>query len=558
MNSPSPNYLDLINSTLTGGPAPGNGPVMLGNGPAPAPPLGLPGAPAPIAPPPSPPTPPPGPMMSPKPPPPVLANSAASPAPMPPPGPPQGAAQGPSPGFLQHISSAGAANVAAKETELRGPQLLNAQQQRNDAFQGAIAAVSERAEHTQAADMALALDQQRKAGIREDAANYSAAERSEEMQQRQQDFDLSVKALSQQSVDPDRFWANAGVGRKIAVLLSAGLAGMVQGRHGGGSNIGIDVAMKLADQDIKAQEFAYNSARDTVNAKQNAFGMAMQKYQNVDQARAAARAAAMDTIGGQLAQSAALWKGTEAANHATEAMALLQNERMQQIQQGVAFAPARQVAVAGKWRDPRTGLEYTDNEAKGIVKTMDENEFKHGEKVADVAGNLMVEREKAGAKAGEKADEGAKFVSSQLQQAGIPQARAAAERALKALNATEGGAGEGAVRGVLGKGLGNKVMSHEANEREQAYADFKNTAIKATMGNATESEVGRAEEGLGSINDPAARRRAIMEKIHEYDEIEKNARAGASGSAQKEFSSRRANAEGGPPVAPKGAAQGWK
>lgn len=559
MNGPSgasPDYLAMINQTMGGAP-PAN-PIMLGGSPqGPGP---MPGAPPPpppmIGPPNNPPPPPPppqgGPNMSVMPPPPPSMSQGPAPSPGPPPA-------GPSPGFLQHINAGGIQNVKAHETELRGPQYQAAQQSRNLAFEGAIKAVDQRAEHSAAGDYALALEQERKAGIREDAANYTAAERSDEMQQRQQDFDNSVKAMSAQSIDPDRFWTNASTGRKIALLISGGLAGLVQGRTGntGGGNIGVDTAMRLADQDIKAQEFAFNAAKDAVTGKQTAFAMAMQKYQNVDAARASARAAAMDAIQAQLAQSAALWHGTDAANQASIAGAKLQDEKAEQIRQGIAYQVAHQVAVGGKWRDPRTGLEYTDNEAKGLVKTMDENEFKHGEKVADVAGQLMVEGAKAGTKDKEKTDEGTKFIAQTLQTAGVPQARAAAEQALQALNRSPGGKVEAFDRAVTPALLADMAHSNDSNAREQSYNNFKNAAMKAIFGNVTASEEVRAEKQFGEAHDPASRKRAIESALGMLDSIEKNVRAGATPATQAEFSKRRSEAEGSPPAAPPGAKKGW-
>lgn len=534
---PSPDYMAQINATLGGGPPP-TAPVMLGARPPMPPP--------PMAPPP------PEPNMSAMPPPaPPPMNLASTPAPQQPP-PPSMPTPGPRP-FLQQVGAAGIANVAAKETEMRGPQLKQAQGERNAAFEGAVQAVTERSERTAAGDYAIALDQARKAGVREDAANQTAAERNEELQMRQADFDQSVKALSQQSIDPGRFWANASTGQKIAALISTALGGF----SGSGHNAGTEAINNVIDRDIKAQEFAYHAARDTMNAKQTAFSTAMQKYNNVDAARAAARAASLDAASAQMGQQAALWKGTEAANRAQMAMASLQDERMQQIAQGVMFSPARQVAVGASYVDPRTGMRYSEQEAKGLVGKMDEREFAREQKATDVAGQMFVEGAKAGAKGNEKADEGAKGISNQLQQAGVPQARAAAELALRALNASEGGKGEALFRATTPDVIGRTVASDKANAREQAYANFSNAAIKAMMGNATPQEVERAEAALGQASDPESRRRAIASTMDTLSEIEKNAKAGASPEAQAEFERRRTVANGAPAAAPKGSKAGW-
>ncbi len=552
MNTPgpgAPNYLAMISQTLSG--APPAGPVMLGQGPAPAPPLGAalpPPAPAdpslPPAGPPPPPMPDPGgPNMSAMPPPAPVASVGAAPlAPQPP---------QPAP-FLQRVAS-GIANVPAKSTELRGPDLLAAQGLSNAAKEGAIQAVTERSQRTAAGDFAIALEQQRQAGVRQDAADYSTAERGQEMEQRQADFDQSVKALSQQSVDPDRFWTNASVGRKIAVLLSAGLAGIVQGRTGqvGGGNLGVDTAMKLADADIKAQEFAYNAARDTVNARQTAFGMAMQKYQNVDAARAAARAAAMDTIQAQLGQQAALWKGTDAANRATMASASLQDEKMQQIAQGIMFTPGHQVAVGGNFVDTRTGITYTNKEAQGVAAAIDTRQGAEDLKDKEIAGQVLVKREDNAGKDKEASGKEAKDIAHELQQAKVPQALASAETARKAL----GGAPLSKAERIFS--LESLPMAHKfiygknAAEREQSWLQFKNDALHTLSGAAiSPTEMTRLNRQFEGAGDTESRLHAIRDAEAALQEVQKSAMAGASPAGQAEFLRNRdaAKADGASPL----------
>ncbi len=320
-------------------------------------------------------------------------------------------------------------------------------------------------------------------------------------------------------------------------------------------NSGLDAVNQMIDRDIKAQEFAYNASRDTVNAKQTAFSMAMQKYQNVDAARAAARAAALDVAVSQAGAQAALWKGTESANRANMAAAELSQDRANQIAQGVAFVQPR--TAAASYVDPRTGLTYTDQEAKGLVKTMDEHAFEERKQGTGIAGQIMVEGSKAGQKDQDKTDEGTRFIAEKLQAAGVPQARAAADAAEAALNKSPGGKLEAVDRAIMPDSVSNAVHSHDSNAREQAYNNFKNAAMKAIFGNVTASEEARAEKQFGMANDPASRLRAIEMAKGMLDSIEKNARAGTTPKVQEEYSRRRSTAEGRPPDAPKGSTHGW-
>jgi hypothetical protein len=482
-----------------------------------------------------------------------LASTPAPPAPAPPP-------RKPNP-FLEQVHGAMNVRVPAKETELRGPQLQAAQQNRNVAMEGAIQAVTERSQETAAGDYALALEQERQAGIRADAATATAAQRAEEMAARQADFDQSAKALSRMSVDPGRYFANPSTGRVLEGLMhmiAAGFGGFVAARNGG-KNAGLDGLYRVMDNDIKAQEFAYNASRDAVNAKQTAFSMAMQKYNNVDAARAATRAAMLDTVAAQAAQQSALWKGTESANRGSMAIASLQDERMQQIAAGVLFTPVRQAAVGAQYRDPRTGMVYTEKEAHGLVEKMDEREFKREEIGMKHASDLEVEGVKAEHK-GALRDHNSKetqFIAEKLQVAGIPQARSSAEQALAALKKSPGGKVEAFDRSVTPDWLANSVHSDDANAREMAFNKFKNQAMKVLFGNVTASEEGRAEKQYGFSGDPASRERAIKAMMADIDAMDKSIQGGVSVEAQQKFARQRLDAEAGPALTPKGTTQGW-
>lgn len=530
-------------------------------GPAPAPMFGLPGAPAPIQaapPPPPPPPPPPAPdpnadearQMS-------VAGPNMSQGPLPPPAPPSPPAVpmgGPRSGGNEYpllaVSRPGV--VPAHELERRGPTLRAAQSTLNEVTGETIANVRERNQQAAQDEYALALDQERAARAREAALQQSIAERDEEMAQRQADFDGTVKQLGRLgTIDRDRFWASRSTGQKIAGFIEMALAGF---------NRAPSLIQKRIDDDVKAQEFAYYASRDTANAKQTAFAQMMQKYQNADAARAAARAGAIDTVQAQLAQLGSKWKGTEAANRADAAFAELQNQKVAQIANGIQFVPAQN--AGRRFIDPRTGLIYTEAEAKALSAKVDERDFENRKQTAGIGGQLALEEAKAineltKAQAG-KADEGAHQISNQLQQAGVPQARAAAEQALAALNKSPGGTVDATARKVLGEGeLANKLMPDDSNAREQAYWAFANAAMKAMMGNVTEGEMARAQKQLGSASDPESRRRAINSTLATLEEVEKNAKAGASPAAQAEFDRRRETAKGDKPAAPPSANKGW-
>lgn len=467
----------------------------------------------------------------------------------PPPGGPGPTGAPPMPGNSYPLVGSGAAHMSKPlERELRGPTLLGAQGNRNQVSEDTIARVGGRNEGMAQQEYQVAIDQERQARVRQEAAMQVQTEQAEEMAQRQADFDGTVKQLGKMGqIDHDRFWASRSTGQKIAGVVELMLSGFTGAQS---------MVQKRIEDDVKAQEFAYYATRDTANAKQTAFSMAMQKYQNADAARSMARAAAIDVTQAQLAQVGAKWKGTEAANRADISFAALQDEKMMQIANGIQFIPSQY--MGRRFLDPRTGLMYSEAEAKAMSGKVDERDFENRKQVAGIGGQLAVEGAKADTAMYGKVDEGAGKISTQLQQAGVPQARAAAERALQAMNKSEGGRIEANVRTIGGTTLGNMVMPDDANAREQAYQDFSNAAMKAMMGNVTANELDRAEKALGTAADPASRRRAIAAAMGTLEEIEKNAKAGESPRAQAEFDARRENAKGDKPAAPPSASKGWK
>jgi hypothetical protein len=338
--------------------------------PAVAPPLD------PIGPPAGPPAPPPetfgppntlGPVGVPQPPP----VSAAGPAQAPGPGPDPLAFP------LQAVSGGGS---PAQELQLRGPKLVHEQDVRNQAVEGAIGTVEQRNENdaAQAYDMALA--QERDARARAAAIDQAAAEQEEEMQARQADFDATTKQVSRLGqIDRGRFWASRSTAGKVAGVIEMMLGGLRNAPS---------MVTKAIDDDVKAQEFAYMAGRDTLNAKQSAFSMAMAKYQQAGAARAVSRAAAIDVMQAQLAQHAATHQGTESANRATMAIAQLQDEKLAQFQQAYRYMPAQ--SRGRMWTDPRTGLIYTEAEAKAMMAKREEWGQDDRKLAAGVGGQVLL------------------------------------------------------------------------------------------------------------------------------------------------------------------------
>jgi hypothetical protein len=521
---PSQAYLDALNATPAS--AMSVDPRMM------PPPVELP--------PPPPPPPPPvdGPIMSVMPPPPPPELSPAGPPPPP-------APVAPRP-FLQQVGAAGVMTQKAKETEMRGPSLLKAQGETEAAMQGTIETVADRNARTSLGAYLQAQDQADKAAIREDVALRSAAERDDELKHRQDDFDQSAKALSKQAIDPNRFWANQSTGAKIGAVIGAMLGGFGAAASGG-RNTAVEIINSAVERDIKAQEMAFQAARDATSAKQTAFSLAMQKYGNVDAARASARVAALDAVQAQLNQQATMWKGTDAANHATEATASLAVKREQNVAQGIAYTPERKVAVGATFRGA-DGLMYNEAQARDVSKELRGQEFKMHEKSVDFAAQAQLEGIKAEGKAGGKGSDEAKDIAHQLQQAKIPEATAVTEAARKALGKAPISQAERVVNLGSVPAVHKFVYGKDAAEREQAWLRFKNEDLHNLSGAAiSPSEMprlNRAAEGAGDTES----RMAVLSMVQQAIEAkQKNILAGASPAGQEQWRRNRDAAQADTP-----------
>lgn len=374
----------------------------------------------------------------------------------------------------------------AHEVDLRGPSLRGAQARANAAQEDAAESGDARSQAAAVAEYATALDMQRKAQAREDAMMRAAAEREEEMATRQADFDQSVKTLSKASIDPERFWASRTTGQKILAIIGVTLGGYVQGVRGG-SNVGLDVLNAQIDRDLKAQEFSYNATRDTVHAKQTAFSMAMQKYQNVDAARALARASALDAAQAQLMQNAALWKGTESANRAQDAIAQLEKMKAQQIAQGIRFMPAS--VGAPKYVDPNTGMVYTEAEAKAALEKARDHTFEMDK--LERKGEIDISQEAA--KFGLKGEADARGQTVEIPGVKLPDGTELRGEQVRAPNDAEAtklrAAAEGASKA--------EALVNEAKQiRQQLYRPSTDTAIAPWTRNKLEARLKTIESDL--------------------------------------------------------------
>ncbi len=472
------------------------------------------------------------------------------------PGPPPPAPPPPMPNDVQ-FAPVGGGVLPAREAPVRGPVQSGLIEASYGHPQEAIDRIKLRTGIETAHQSDVYEQQAEQAFEQQKAIAQVAQRRQDEARQLQADYQGTVKQLGQMHFDENRWFSKKTTGGKIESILLGVLSGIIDAGaaygHGSGHNLAKEALMREIDGDAEAQRFDYMVAQDKARGAQNAYAMAMERYGSEDAAMAATRAAALDYTMAKGRQLAAQWGGMEQANKMDMLEGQLGMELDQTMAAGLQYVPAR--AGPGGYR-----MMVRGQEIPGIVPTAKAQQIalEHGVKPAErvdeemVKGGIQatIEDRKQSGKQAEKADEGAKFIASQLQSAGVPMARSLADRALASLNRSEGGAGEAAARAVLGEKASNAVMSDNANAREQDYWAFKNAAMKAIAGNVTSSEEARMERQFGSAYDPASRRRAISSALEMLGSIEQSIKAGVSPDAQKTFDRSR-SAASAPSTMPK-------
>ena len=402
-------------------------------------------------------------------------------------------AVGPDPhAFDLQLQGGGA--VPAHEMDLRGPSLTTAQNERQATYANTIGTVAGRNAQAANDEAQMYVSQERAARLREAAYQQSIAEQEEELQARQDDFDQTARQMARLGqVDHGRFWASRSTGQKIAGAIEVMLAGFLGAPS---------MVMKRIDDDVRAQEFAYNAARDQANARQTAFGAAMAKYGNINAARAMARVASLDVVSAQLGQIAAMNKGNDTGNRALEALAQLSNDRMLMIQQGIKFVPAQ--AGQRYFINPNApGVIYNNKEAQEYhAKNMDRREAR-AQKAADIGGQLTVQNNKY-----DREDAAGDGIGKEnAQKLALEERKATIERDAL-LNAI--GAGQQNVKAIVKGGVIDNGLAHAPASAPFAAEARANVAARESYNNTARLAVAAAYKLSTDATEP--KNRALLEE----------------------------------------------
>lgn len=142
----------------------------------------------------------------------------------------------------------------------------------------------------QAADLAQ-VQKDRRWQVEQDLKNQQFANNEAQAKLKQRDDALT--ALSNQKIDPRRYWSSLGAGQKFANLLGAIAGGIAAGQvpGGNGQNLFLNDLNKQIEQDIDAQKANLENSRDVESSKRGLLAQSLALTGNMQQATAVAHQA---------------------------------------------------------------------------------------------------------------------------------------------------------------------------------------------------------------------------------------------------------------------------
>lgn len=112
-------------------------------------------------------------------------------------------------------------------------------------------------------------------------------------QQRADEVDRDARALANERIDPERWWADRSTGQKIAGFAAAIVGGLVAARTGG-PNVGLQAIQQSIDADIDAQKANLANRRGLLGQRQSAVAEMFARTGDIFRATEGARIASWE------------------------------------------------------------------------------------------------------------------------------------------------------------------------------------------------------------------------------------------------------------------------
>ncbi len=166
---------------------------------------------------------------------------------------------------------------------------------------------------------------------------------------------IQKEKAAQGEINPNRYWENKGTGGKvtsaIAIMLGA-LGGVMTGQ---GGNAAMDIINKAIDNDIKAQQDAYEKTKGKLADAQSTYAMTMNQFGDKELAVLNSKASALQAADFKLKSIAA-----KSNSGVVRAQADIQSGKIQEEIGKLNLAMKMQVAKTGMSREALNGSGVED------------------------------------------------------------------------------------------------------------------------------------------------------------------------------------------------------
>ena len=542
---PSQGFLDALQSAYQPAPAPSMIPGVVNTGlnasfqPPDA------GAPPPSQPPPAIPPAPSAQNFSPAPPPPQV--STPNPRPPPAPAAPQNAAPTPPPGPKTLLIRG--ASSPAREILTKGQTALSLETRAEGTREEGVQTAADY-------EKQAAMNQAMAAQVRQDEAQEQvkkqAAIIAEQQRQQQEASDKVLQAAQQAKQIPiTDYWADRSTGSRIMSAITIGLAGFGQSISGQqGPNPAVQMLQADMDRDLKIkQERAANQQAENkgkIDAAQQYYNNLVRNF-GMSGANEMYASAQRDAVAAEVEKQAASQKILGADANAAKMVAELRASADEKKAGALKYVQASQGEDI--YVDPRIGIPMTRKEIaeyrqKGALEQQQQE------------GRVELEGMKGATK---NQGEGAKYIASAYEKAGIPSITTALDEADRLLKPRKEGdkviapntkgidplANKLWNSGPIGRQLYTLKYGKDAASREQAWDLAKDKLTKEMIGRVTPQMFDRIDSALKGAGTPEARIQAIDETRRAIEAQKRNIRAGAgvSGAGAYDENLREANPE---------------
>lgn len=145
------------------------------------------------------------------------------------------------------------------------------------------------------------------------------------------DISDSYQKTLEEKVDPNHFWESKSDGQKVSAGIAIFLGGMAGGFTGKGGNLALDMISKSIDRDIDAQKHNIAASQagklHQYDMQQNVIAQMYKRFNNEDQAEAAARMLKLQQVQYQLNAAAGRYQGVEVTQRLKQANQFLDTQQ---------------------------------------------------------------------------------------------------------------------------------------------------------------------------------------------------------------------------------------